>query len=199
MPEAKDRATVEEQLFAYAAGDLDAAQRAEVEELMRADPSIRQRMVWYEALCHAVTETLPDAQTLPSAESVIARARGVSARRGLLGWLGGRALGPVAIVATLLIVGQGAVITTLMLERQDAAQVRSAAVPRDSSVLVVAFDPEAREVAIRSLLIYAGAVIISGPKQLGEYRIAVPANRVAFAISALQQSGIVEYVRPEKP
>jgi len=189
---------LDEQLFAYAAGELDASTRAAVEELMRADPSIRQRLAWYEAVCQAVTETLPDAEALPSADSVIAHARGVSPRRGLLGWLGGRALAPVAIVAILLIVGQGTMITFLMLERQDSALVRSPAGPRETSVLVVAFDPEAREVAIRSLLVSAGAVIISGPKQLGEYRIAVPANRVAFAVSALQQSGIVEYVRQER-
>lgn len=192
-------ADLDEQLFAYAAGELDATRRAAVEAAVRADPVLRAKLAWYEAVCQAVTDTLPAAGQLPSADSVIARARQSSARRGFFGWLAGPALGPVALVSALLIAGQAAVITVLLLERQESVRVRSAAGPRGNTVLVVAFDPEAREAAIRSLLLQAGASIVGGPRQLGEYRVAVPANRVDFATSVLQQSGIVEYVRPEKP
>jgi hypothetical protein len=64
--------------------------------------------------------------------------------------------------------------------------------------LVVAFDPRASEAAIRALLLQAGATIVDGPKQLGDYRLAVSANGADFARSVLEQSKIVEYVRPEK-
>lgn len=187
-----------EQIFAYAAGELDSTARARVEALLEAEPALRARLAWYEAVCEGVVQTLPSLDALPTADQIIERVRGGTARRGLFAWLAGPAIKPAAALMALIIVAQGAMIALLALERADTSPVRSAAPAARTAFLVVAFDPEASEAAIRALLLQAGATIVEGPKQLGEYRLAVDANRAQFARSLLEQSKVVEYVRPER-
>ena len=198
MPEHPDPGTIEEQLFAYAAGELDSAVRARVEALIKTQPAMRAQLAWYEAVCDGVVQALPLLDTLPSADEVIERIRGRRVRRGFFAWLSGPALKPAAALVALLVIAQATVIALLALERADISQVRSAGPAAQTVFVVVAFDPQASEAAIRELLLEAGATIVSGPKQLGEYRLAVSANRVQFARSLLEQSKIVEYVRPER-
>ena len=189
----------DDELFAYAAGELDSAARALLAERVASDAALRARLAWYRAVCDATVDTLPPLDGLPSADAVVQRLRSGSGRGGFFAWLGGRALKPVATLAALAIAGQAVIIAMLALERSETAAMRSSGAPQGSVVLVVAFDPETREAAMRALLLEAGATIIRGPRQLGEYRIAVPANRVEYARSLLRQSGMVEYVREEKP
>jgi hypothetical protein len=191
-------AELDEQLFAYAAGELDAAERARIEALVASDERLRSRLAWYEAVCDGVVRTLPSLDDLPSADDVLARYRGERRGRGFFAWLAGSALRPAVAVAAVLIVAQAALIAWLALERPQQEPVRTAGPGMPSAVLVVAFDPQASEGAIRALLLQAGARIVDGPQQLGEYRLAVPANRADFAQSLLAQSKIVEYVRQEK-
>jgi hypothetical protein len=191
-------AELDEQLFAYAAGELDAAERARIAALVASDARLRARLAWYEAVCDGVVRTLAPLDDLPSADEVLARYRGERRGRGFFAWLAGPALRPALGVAALLIVTQAALIALLALERPQEEPVRSAGPGVPNAVLVVAFDPQASEGAIRALLLQAGARIVDGPQQLGEYRLAVPANRAQFAESLLAQSKIVEYVRPEK-
>jgi anti-sigma factor RsiW len=197
MPERTERSTIDEQLFAYAAGELEPAARSRVEALLKTDPALRAQLAWYEAVCDGVVHTLPPLGALPTADEIVERIRGGTAKRGFFAWLVGPALRPAAALVALLVVVQGTVIAVLVLERTDTAAVRSAAPAAQSAFLVVAFDPQASEAAIRALLLQAGATIVEGPKQLGEYRLAVSANRAQFARSLLEQSKIVEYVRPE--
>lgn len=197
MPEQIDSGTIDDQLFAYAAGQLEGAAREQVEALVKADPAMRARLAWYEAVCDGVVHTLPALDSLPAADEIVERVRGRTAKRGFFAWLAGPALKPAAALATLLVVAQGAAITMLVLERADTARTRSAAAAQGTVFLVVVFDPQANEAGIRALLLQAGAKIVGGPKQLGEYRLAVDANRAQFARSLLEQSNIVEYVRPE--
>lgn len=218
MPERTEPSSIDEQLFAYTTGELEPTARARVEALLRAEPALRARLAWYEAVCDGVVHTLPALDALPATEEIIERIRGRTARRGFFAWLAGPALRPAAALVTLLVIVQGAVITMLALERADTAATRSAAPAAQTVFLVVAFDPRASEAAIRALLLEAGATIVDGPKQLGEYRLAVSANRAQFARSLLEQSKvergtfslaqkssvnaagkIVEYVRPETP
>ena len=191
-------AELDEQLFAYAAGELDAAERARIEALVARDAQLQARLAWYEALCDGVARTLPPLDDLPSADEVLARYRGERRGGGFFAWLAGPALRPAAAVVAVLVVAQTALIALLALERPREEPVRTAGPGMPSAVLVVAFDPQASESAIRALLLQAGARIVDGPQQLGEYRLAVPANRAEFAESLLAQSKIVEYVRPEK-
>jgi anti-sigma factor RsiW len=199
MPERTEPGSIDEQLFAHATGELELAARARVEALLKGEPALRARLAWYEAVCDGVVHTLPTLDALPDADEIINGIRGRTARRGFFAWLAGPALKPAAALVALLVVMQGAVIAMLALEWPDNAAVRSAAPGAQTVFLVVAFDPRASEAAIRALLLQAGAKIVDGPKQLGDYRLAVGANGADFARSVLEQSKIVEYVRPEKP
>jgi anti-sigma factor RsiW len=199
---------MDEALFAYAAGSLNAEGRRRVELLIESDPAAAAKLAWYSAVCDGLVETLPALEDLPSAGTVSARIQDVQERiatgkpsRGLarlFAWLAGPALRPAAAFAAVLIVLQGAIIGMLATDR-DRAQTRAIAPAPQSVVFVVAFDPGATEAGIRGLLLEAGATIVGGPRQLGDYRVAVPANRAQFAKSVLEQSRIVEYVRPEQP
>ncbi|HKW39096.1 MAG TPA: hypothetical protein VJO54_14960 [Burkholderiales bacterium] len=199
MPERTDPGTIDERLFAYATGELELAARARVEALLESEPALRARLAWYEAVCDGVVRTLPALDVLPAADKIIDSIRARTARRGFFAWLAGPALRPAAALVALIVVMQGAVIAMLALERPDNAAVRSVAPAAQTVFLVVAFDPRASEAAIRALLLQAGATIVDGPKQLGDYRLAVGANGADFARSVLEQSKIVEYVRPERP
>ena len=199
MPERSEPGSIDEQLFAYAAGELEPAARARVETLLMTEPALRARLAWYEAVCDGVVHTLPTLDALPATDEIIKSIRGRTARRGFFAWLVGPALKPATALVAVLVIMQGAVIAMLALERPDNAAVRSAAPAAQTVFVVVAFDPRASEAAIRALLLQAGATIVDGPKQLGDYRLAVSANRADFARSLLEQSKIVEYVRREKP
>ena len=187
-------------LFAYAAGTLDAAACSRVEAALDADPALRQRLSWYEAVCDGVVDALPPPASLPSADVIVAHARAArhNAPGGFLAWLAGPALRPAAALAALLIVAQAAVITGLVGERAGTEPVRALAPGEKSVVFVIAFDPDTTEGAIRALLLKAGATIIHGPRQLGDYRVSVPANRAGYAKELFEESGIAEYVRAEE-
>jgi anti-sigma factor RsiW len=192
-------AELEEQLFAYAAGTLDAAARARVEAALDADPELRRRLRWYEAVCDGMVRRLPEAPSLPSPDVIVAAARAArrNAPQGFFAWLAGPALRPAAALAALLIVAQAAVITGMVGERAEQEPTRALAPGEKAVVFVVAFDPAATEADIRALLLKAGGTIIDGPRQLGDYRISVPANRADYAKSLFEESGIAEYVRAE--
>jgi anti-sigma factor RsiW len=196
MPERNEHSTIDDELFAYAAGELEPSARAHVEALLRTDAALRARLVWYEAVCEGVVDALSPLDALPTADEIGKRIRG-RAKRGFFAWLAGPALKPAAALVALLVIAQGAVIAMLALERADTAAVRSARPAAQTVFLVVAFDPQASEATIRALLLQAGTTIVDGPKQLGEYRLAISANRAQFARSLLEQSKVVEYVRPE--
>jgi len=197
-------AELEEQLFAYAAGTLDAAARARVEAALDADPELRRRLRCYEAVCDGMVRRLPEAPSLPSADVIVAIARAAKAPQsskpmpqGFFAWLAGPALRPAAALAALLIVAQAAVITGMVGERAEQEPTRALAPGENAVVFVVALDPAATEADIRALLLKAGGTIIDGPRQLGDYRISVPANRADYAKSLFEESGIAEYVRAE--
>ena len=197
MPEIFDPHAAEDELFAYAAGELDVQSRTRVEARLAADPALRARLAWYEAVCEGVIEATPLLTGMPSADEIVERVRGSKSKRGFFAWLAGPALKPAAALFAGVILIQGAVIAMLAGERNETAAVRSAAPAGQAVVFVVAFDPDTKESRIRGLLLQAGATIIDGPQQLGEYRVAVPANRAQFARSLFEQSKIVEYVRVE--
>ena len=198
MANTVDSRAIEGELFAYAAGALDASSRVRLEETLSAEPALRARLAWYEAVCEGVIQSEAPLKDPPSADEILERIRGKERKRGFFGWLAGAALKPAVAIAFALIVIQGGIIATLIGERTEPAPVRSAAPPGQAVTLVVAFDPEARESAIRALLVEAEATIVGGPKQLGEYRLSVAANRADFARSLFEHSELVEYVRVEE-
>jgi anti-sigma-K factor RskA len=193
-------ADLEDLLFAYAAGSLDAAARSRMEAALDADPELRRRLRWYESVCDGLVARLPPAPSLPAPDVIVAAARAArrNAPQGFFAWLAGPALRPAAALAALLIVAQAAIITGLVGERGGEEPVRALAPDQAAVVFVVAFDPQATEADIRALLLKAGGTIIDGPRQLGDYRVSVPANRADYAKSLFEESGIAEYVRAEE-
>jgi hypothetical protein len=212
MPEPLDSRRVEAELFAYATGELDERARAGVEAKLAADASLRKRLAWYEAVRDGAIESLPPMENLPSADEILARIRAVSRRGARAGregladaaarffaWLAGPALKPAAAFAALLVVAQATVIAILATERPETPLVRSVAIESVKPVVfVIAFDPETPESKMRALLLEAGAAIIDGPRQLGDYRVSVPANRAQFARDLFERSAMVEYVRADE-
>jgi anti-sigma-K factor RskA len=197
-----DHPSIEDELFSYAAGALDEPARSRVEALLDADPELRARLEWYEAVCDGVVQARPPLQGLPSADRIVARVRGSARGRsagGFLAWLTGPALRPAAAFAAVVVVIQAAVIGTLLGDRSEAPAVRSTGQQAKAVVFVIAFDPDTPESEIRTLLLKAGATIIDGPRQLGDYRVSVPANRAEFARQLFEESGIAEYVRLQEP
>jgi anti-sigma factor RsiW len=181
-------------LFAYAAGALDDAQRARVEAMLDAEPALRDELRWYEAVCDGMIETLPPPQALPSVERLMNRIsrKEVSSKDGWLAWL--------KPVAAALIVVQAVAIGMLLHARGEAERYRSVApagAQGKSVTFVIAFHPDTPESKLRALLLKAGATIVDGPKQMGDYRVAVPANRAQYARQLFEDSGIAEYVRTE--
>src|SRR3954463_3530154 len=87
-------------LFSYAAGTLDPATRARVEAALDADPALRERLRWYEAVCEQVVDALPPLPSLPAADLIVAQARVArpaerpTAFAAFFAWLAGPALRP---------------------------------------------------------------------------------------------------------
>lgn len=64
----------------------------------------------------------------------------------------------------------------------------------ESVIFSVSFDPATSESTVRGLLLELQAQIISGPTQLGQYRISVARNRAHFALLKLREAAFVEQV-----
>lgn len=79
--------------------------------------------------------------------------------------------------------------------RGAAGATAAANVPAGSEVMKVNFKDETPEHDMRLLLISAGATIIQGPGQLGDYLVSVPAERAAAARRELGASRWVNDVR----
>ena len=181
-------------LFSYAAGGLDAAGRARIEARLAAEPALRERLAWYEAVCDSFIDTLPPLGALPPVDSILRKSKTAP---GFFAWLAGPGLRPVTAIAAVLIVAQGVVIGWLARPQEETPTVRSVAPAAKPVIFVVAFDPDTPEAKIRGLLLKAGATIVDGPRQLGDYRVSVPANRAQYAKQLFEESGIAEYVRLE--
>jgi anti-sigma-K factor RskA len=197
MAEPLAPADLEELLFSYAAGTLDAAQRQRVEAMLAADPSLQQQLKWYESVSDAVVDSLPAPGRLPSAEHIAKRIRrkDISSTENTKSWFAW-----LAPVAAGLIVVQAVAIGVMMMDRREEQAYRSVSPggqAAKSVVFVIAFNPDTPESKLRALLLKAGATIVEGPKQMGDYRVAVPANKAQYAKQLFEDSGIAEYVRTE--
>ena len=198
MAEPAQSADVAEMLFSYAAGTLDGPARARVEAMLAADPSLRAQLEWYEAVCDGVVDALPPLKNLPSAEQILARfsrKNNPIEKQSFITWVWRPA-------AAMLIVAQAVAIGVLLSERgeeQGYRGYRSVAPSQGKAVVfVIAFNPDTPESKVRALLIKAGATIVDGPKQMGDYRIAVPLNKAQYAKQLFEDSGIAEYVRAQE-
>jgi hypothetical protein len=111
-------------------------------------------------------------------------------------WLGSLAARPFAPVAAALIVVQGAVIGTL-LHREPAdgpEPTRSASTLAARDVLQVRFKQAATEPELRALLYGAGARIVDGPDQLGDYVVEPRRGALALLEVELARSPLVQSI-----
>jgi hypothetical protein len=106
-------------------------------------------------------------------------------------------LKPALAGALAVIALQTVVMTSMVGERDETSPTRNPApfeVTEKGPYLKVNFKPDATEADIRMLLIDVQASIASGPGQLGDYYVRVPAEQVNAATALLGASRIVEGV-----
>ena len=180
-----DRKAMEELLPWYAAGTLDAAETAEIEAALAADPVLRQRL---EDAREEMGEAVLDAESLGSPspraldllmariEAEPRRAAGPLRRLDLgarlAGWLSPRTLGWTAALAALVVVVQAGIIARHIGGSE--ATYRTASAPQEGGlVVIVAFQPAATAEAIATTLAAARAGIVAGPSAEGLYRLRV--------------------------
>lgn len=120
-------------------------------------------------------------------------------------FFGGFQLTPALATAFAVIVVQAGVIGTLMLGSgtqegelaPEYARMRSIEAPAtvlEGPFLKINFNPDARESDLRFALVSVGGTLVSGPSQLGDYFVKVPAARIEAVSSQLQSSGLVESI-----
>ena len=120
--------------------------------------------------------------------------RAASLADSLRGWFEGWRLSPAFAVAALVIVVQSGVIFKLSRGDSEYEQVRSlpGAAAASGQLFRVGFKPEAKETDIRLLLVAVQGNIESGPGQLGDYYVRVPADAALEAGSKMKDAPIVD-------
>lgn len=189
----------------YVNGTIGEGDRRWVEQMVREHPDARSLLTFDDCLRKVDGDIRVPADD--GLDDLMRRVRADKAARAqtegeeswwarLLASLGPR---PAYGFAAALILVQGAVIASLLLRDTgvEYAETRSAAPPSSAAapMLQVTFKPDATERAMRLLLINLGGRMVDGPSQLGDYVIAVPAERIETARQALEESGIVDAVR----
>lgn len=140
-----------------------------------------------------------------SAARAGAAARGVSPQASpgmaerLSNWFAELFARPAYALAAALIVGQSAVIGYMMsrdaLEGPEHSTVRGGAPATIVPALEVRFRQSATEQELRTLLSQAGARIVDGPDQLGDYVVVPRAATLDELRDALKQSDLVTSLR----
>lgn len=122
--------------------------------------------------------------------------RAASLTEALRGWLDGWRLSPAFAVAALVIMVQAGFIFKLSGTEKEYEQLRSlpGAGASSGQLFRVAFKPEASETDMRLLLVSVQGNIESGPGQLGDYYVRVPADAALDAGTKLKAATIVDNV-----
>jgi hypothetical protein len=185
----------------YAAGTLDAREADEVEAALSADPELARR---FDLVREEMTETilLNEALGVPSArvmenlfkaiDKERKRARAPAATSGLGAWLTDlftpRAFAFAAGAAIIVILLQAGVITKMMLQQGNVAEIASGSenygtasacppsCPETGAFVLVRFAPQASIADITRFLDGRDAVIVDGPRPGGAggmYRVRV--------------------------
>jgi len=198
----------------YTNGTLAETDRAWVEEMLRNDPRAAAELAWYRSLQQRVQADAPEvsaeiglARTLNRIRSEAAATQAAAAPRRVpprgptlveqvRSWFEGMRLTPAFAMAALVIVVQAGVILNLAGNEKEYEQVRSmpAPVTEGGQLFRIAFKPDATETALRILLVSVQGNIESGPGQLGDYYVRVPASNSVEAGNRLKSAPIVDSV-----
>ena len=197
----------------YANGTLSATDRAWVDDYLHEHPSARAELLWYESLQTHLREDVPAVSSEIGMERALQRIRAsrppsrgarqpatTSPLEQLRVWLVGALprpmLQPAFASAMAVVALQTAVIATLVVERDDATEIRAlrGVVVEKGPYLKVNFRADAREADIRMLLIAVHGSLAAGPGQLGDYYVRVPEQQLPASSDKLAASTIVDAV-----
>ena len=195
MPD--DRRDIEKLLPFYVNGTLDAEERTRIEALLETDAGLRDEL----AFLGAVREGVQQGAAASSPGELGLRRLLRDVRRERRRERFNRAWRPaIAAAAALVLVLQFAVIARLTSEPDGVFRPAGAA---GEAHLQVTFEDTATEAEIRALLRGVGAEIVSGPSELGIYRLRVdppPADDTAVEalLERLRSRGdVVSFVARE--
>lgn len=204
MNEQEMRQHFQELLPWHVNGTLDPAQRAWVEDYLRAHPAAKAELAWNEALQTKVQERVPtvapDAgwNTLQHRIRQERRAQAPSFAARISTFFGNLRLAPVMATAAAIILVQAGVIGTLLkhsgVDDADNNDVyrNIRTVPYTGPVVAVMFKETVTEKEMRHLLMSVNGTVIGGPGQLGNYLVFVPVGKVNEAAKLLQASPLVD-------
>lgn len=203
-------------LPAYINGSANAAQQSQVKHMLAGSSEARSALAWHEALAEKVIGDVESVRAdigwaqLQSKVRVAQRTRQSETAPTL--WsrierflphrlISAPALGGVCAALLAVVVGQGLLLTRSDAERgfSDVRGVQSAntgnvAAASSSKYIKVNFKEKISERDMRLMLIRAGATIVSGPGQLGDYVIAVPGAELDQTIQQFRDSLLTESV-----
>jgi hypothetical protein len=197
----------------YVNGTLDQESKGWVEEYLREHPDAKHELAWHHELRNALDirhvkgpEDVGLHRLLEQVNAEEAKSRDSVVRR-LWNVLAGMNARPAFAMACVLVLAQAITLGFLVKEVRDQDQLisgysatRAAADQQELNrpALRVTFKSSATERDIRLLLIQIQGRIIDGPKQLGDYTVSVPGERLMEAKSILEKSNIVELVLLQK-
>jgi hypothetical protein len=153
---------------------------------IHADAAVEQAAIAKATAAQAAAA--PKAQrAAPSTPSLTERVRG---------WFEGMRLSPAFAMAALVVVVQAGFIYKLAGSDDEYTQIRSVpgAAAASGQLFRIGFKPEASETDIRMLLVAVQGNIESGPGQLGDYYVRVPADVALEAGAKLKAAPIVDAV-----
>lgn len=204
-------------LPAYVNGSASASQQAQIKQTLAASAQARAALAWHESLAEKVIADVESVrgdmgwsqlQAKVRASQNARRVTAPAARPSLWQrlerllphhWLPAPALGGACAALLAVVIGQG-----VLLGRADPdaaySDVRgtqpssgvSGVAPAGSKYIKVNFKEKITERDMRLMLIRSGAVIVSGPGQLGDYTVAVPAAELELALKQFKDSLLTE-------
>jgi hypothetical protein len=195
----------------YVNGTLGADDRVWIEHYLREHPLAANELSWLRSVQTMTQEEVVPVSSEVGLERAMQRIRSERAQAAPVAatsfvervrdWLASLLPQPMwkpALAGALAVIAlQAVVITAMVGEREDASLIRGVppvGATEPPAFVKVNFRPDATEADIRMLLINAQASIASGPGQLGDYYVRVPARQVDAVTALLGASAIVEGV-----
>jgi len=191
----------------YVNGTLTGPERERVENALRDDAQARALLDWEKALRRSVqndpqfdiAEDRGLAQVMQRIRSDTKAAAAAAARRSrsdafarFREWF--RWSPALALACGIVAVQFGVIVHLYEIrgEESDYSGVRTMIARRSEAFVRVAFKAETTEGDLRALVRSVGAEIVSGPSQLGDYYLVVPAKDADASLNTLQSNPSVE-------
>lgn len=195
----------------YVNGTLGADDRAWIESYLREHPLAANELHWLRSVQTMTQEEAVPASSEIGLERALQRIRGERAAAAppvapqpmverVRHWLSRLVPTPMlkpALAGALAVIAlQAVVITSMVGERDETSEIRTLPgnVTEHGPYVKLNFRPDASETDIRMLLIDVQASLASGPGQLGDYYVRVPASQIDGVTARLGASAIVEGV-----